>query len=179
MSFWALSSSKVLAELCKLLLGNNKVAPRSVASSGYSDGHCQCPGRWLSCSQPSWQPLSLTSIPYSRHSNQAQGCLGAHWHYGTREPSPFSLLCSHFPAQSFRKRDLINGILNGSTDPYGVAESFRENVRKMGSWVFSSGRFEEKEKEEEKYQQEVVFCFHVSMWLLAWGQLDALQHTPR
>lgn len=59
-----------------------------------------------------------------------------------------------------------------------ASREFWRNGRKMGSWVFNSGSFDEKEKEEEKYQQEVVFCFHISIWLLVWGELDALPHTP-
>lgn len=136
MSFLALSSSKVLAELCKLLLENNEGAPRAEASSACSGGHCQCPGRWLLVANPPdslWPASSRADIP-----TKAQGCLGVHRYYGTREPSLFSLLCSHFPTPSFRKKNLINGILYGSTDPSGLAGQQRVSEKMAGRWEAGS-----------------------------------------
>lgn len=135
MSFLALSSSKVLAELCKLLLGNNEGAPRAEESSACSGGHCQCPGRWLLVANPPdslWPASPRADIP-----TKAQGCLGAHRYYGTREPSLFSLLCSHFPTPSFRKRNLINGILMAA-QIHLAWQASRVSEKMAGRWEAGS-----------------------------------------
>lgn len=48
-------------------------------------------------------------------------------------------------------------------DPYGLAEQQRVSEKMSGKWVFNGGSLKRK-KEEEKYQQEVVFCFHIHVW---------------
>lgn len=94
----------------------------------------------------------------------------AHRYYGTGEPSLFSLLLLPYPVlQEEGPHWRTPQWQNGSIWLGRSAESFRENVWKMGGWVFNGGSSEEKEKEEEKYQREVVFCFHIHIWWLAAG----------
>jgi len=115
--------------------------------------------------RPSRQPLGLTSLPQRRH--QTESCLTACRFYGTGEPSLFSLLSSYSPTPSFRKRELTEGILGGRMDPYGSARQQRVSEKMSGRWEAGSSRvavLKRKRKEEEKYQQEVVFCFHVHIW---------------
>lgn len=109
----------------------------------------------------------MTSLPQRRHQTKAQGCLRACGFYGTGEPSLFSLLSSDSPAPSFRKRELIEGILRGRVDPYGSAGQQRVSEKMSGRWEAGSSWvavLKRKRKEEEKYQQEVVFCFPVHLW---------------
>lgn len=69
-------------------------------------------------------------------------------------------------------------------DPYGSAGQQRGSERMSGRWEAGSSLvavLKRKRKEEEKYQQEVVFRFHAHTWRLAaaMGMARALQRTAR
>lgn len=163
MSLLALSSSKVLAELRRLLLASDEDAPGQRHLLAVVVSAAKAQGADPPRSRPSWWPLGLASIPQSRQPNQGPGLprsLRSLWDWRGFLFLSARLLLPHPVLEQEGPHRGNPQWQNGSIRLSRPAEGFRGNVWQMGSWVFGGGSSEEKEKEEEKYQREVVFCFH-------------------
>lgn len=98
------------------------------------------------------------------------------------ESLPFSL-CFYYPTPSFRNRDLIEGLLSGRMDPYGLAGQQRVSEKMSGKWEAGSSMVavlkRKKRKRRSTSRRWFSACtFTSGDWLLVWEWLDALQCTP-
>lgn len=98
------------------------------------------------------------------------------------ESLPFSL-CSYYPTPSFRNRDLIEGLLSGRMDPYGLAGQQRVSEKMSGKWEAGSSMMAVLKRKRRKRRStsrkwSSASTFTSGDWPLVWGWLDALQCTP-